>query len=112
MKVPAFFLVALMAVTLVSCLPLDLGFGGVYDSPEANAYWARRFGRGFFSNLASIQKNINNVAEQNRASIDIKTPVDLEEEQIDNDLSIEPVKPAQVLTVLPSGPLFFENVNF
>ena len=108
-----------MAVTLVSCLPLDLGFGGVYDSPEANAYWARRFGRGFFSNLASIQKNINNVAEQNRQnvgaappSIDIRTPVDLEEEQIDQDLSIEPVKPAQVLTVLPSGPLFFENVNF
>ena len=103
-----------MAVTLVSCLPLDLGFGGVYDSPEANAHWARRFGRGFFSNLASIQKNINNVAEQNRQNVgvDIRTPVDLEEEQIDQDLSIEPVKPAQVLTVLPSGPLFFENVNF
>ena len=111
MKVPAFFLVALMAVTLVSCLPLDLGFGGVYDSPEANAYWARRFGRGFFSNLASIQKNINNVAEQNRASIDIRTPVDLEEEQIDNDLSIDQV-PAQALPALQPGPLFFENVNF
>ena len=30
-----------MAISLAS--PLALGFGGVYNSPEANLYWARRF---------------------------------------------------------------------
>merc|ERR1712203_717492 len=56
-------LVVLMSITLSSCLPLDLGFGGVFKNPEADAYWERRFGRGFFTNLASIQKNINSQAK-------------------------------------------------
>lgn len=35
---------------------LDLLHGGVYDSPEAQAYWSRRFGD-LFANLADIQKS-------------------------------------------------------
>ena len=30
-----------------STFPVDGGYGGVYDSPEANEYWARRLGPGF-----------------------------------------------------------------
>ena len=33
--------------------PLDGGYGGVYNSPEANAYWARRFGTSFFKSSSS-----------------------------------------------------------
>merc|ERR1712080_295057 len=36
--------------------------GGVYDSPEAQAYWARRFGGGFFGNLLLLQRSINSAA--------------------------------------------------
>ena len=117
MKVQALFLAILMLVSVVSCIPALLGFGGVFNSPEANSYWERRFGRGFFSNLASIQKNINNQAVSHRAQLD-KSPavndiVDLKssvEEKIENDLNsdIEPLP--QVLTPF-TGPLFFEDVN-
>ena len=57
-------------VAALNALPLDLGNGGVYDNPEANAYWEKRFGRGFFSNLASIQKNINSLELYNRSNRD------------------------------------------
>ena len=48
-------------------LPLDGGYGGVYNSPEANAYWARRFGTGFLKSSQSRNaitkiKNVNRVA--------------------------------------------------
>ena len=48
-------------------LPLDGGYGGVYNSPEANAYWARRFGSGFLKSSQSRSaitkiKNVNRVA--------------------------------------------------
>ena len=88
-------IVVLMSITLSSCLPLDLGFGGVFNSPEANAYWERRFGRGFFTNLASIQKNINSQAKLNKARLGTETPIievieiqpSVEEEEIsENDL--------------------------
>merc|ERR1712141_861024 len=36
--------------------------GGVYDSPEAQAYWATRFGAGFFTNLRALQSGINAAA--------------------------------------------------
>jgi len=51
----------------VYCSPLDLGYGGVYDSPEANAYWARRFGGfGHFSRLVALQEGINAAAARGR----------------------------------------------
>ena len=43
--------------------------GGVYNSPEANAYWARRFGGVFgenLSGLAALQANIDAQAYSNR----------------------------------------------
>ena len=43
--------------------------GGVYNSPEANAYWARRFGGIFgenLSGLAALQANIDAQAYTNR----------------------------------------------
>ena len=48
-------------------LPLDGGYGGVYNSPEANAYWARRFGSGFLKssqskNVITKVKHVNRVA--------------------------------------------------
>ena len=43
-------LAVLLGLALAS--PLDLGYGGVYNSPEANAYWARRFG-GLFGGSSS-----------------------------------------------------------
>jgi len=49
--------------------PLQLGYGGVYSSPEANAYWARRFGGVFgenLSGLAALQANIDAQAYSNR----------------------------------------------
>merc|ERR1712242_479054 len=52
--------------------PLDLGLGGVYNSPAANEYWARRFGGIFgdnFRGLAALQANINAQAHANRAVI-------------------------------------------
>ena len=88
-------LVVLMSITLSSCQPLNLGFGGVFNSPEANAYWERRFGRGFFTNLASIQKNINSQAKLNKARLGTEAPIpevidiqnSVEEEISENDLS-------------------------
>ena len=52
--------------------PLDLGYGGVYNSPEANAYWARRFGGIFgdnLSGLASLQASIDAQALANRGHL-------------------------------------------
>merc|ERR1712029_45157 len=52
--------------------PLQGGYGGVYNSPEANAYWARRFGGIFGDNLrglAAVQANIDNQALANRGLI-------------------------------------------
>merc|ERR1712203_721561 len=88
-------LVVLMSITLSSCLPLDLGFGGVFKNPEVDAYWERRFGRGFFTNLASIQKNINSQAKLNKARLGTEAPIpevidiqnSVEEEISENDLS-------------------------
>ena len=37
--------------------PLNLGFGGVYNSQEANAYWERRFGTNFFGSVRSNNDN-------------------------------------------------------
>jgi len=49
-------------------LPLDGGYGGVYNSPEANAYWARRFGAGFLD--LSPSRNLNQkIRNVNRVSI-------------------------------------------
>ena len=36
-------LLVCLIFTIVLGVPLDLGSGGVYDSPEANLYWASRF---------------------------------------------------------------------
>ena len=54
---------------------LYLGFGGVFNSSEANTYWERRFGRGFFTNLTSIQKNINSQAKLNKARLGTEAPI-------------------------------------
>merc|ERR1739842_110967 len=70
-------LVVLMSITLSSCLPLNLGFGG------------------FFTNLASIQKNINSQAKLNKARLGTEAPIpeviviqnSVEEEISENDLS-------------------------
>jgi len=43
--------------------------GGVYNSPEANAYWARRFSGVFgenLSGLAALQANIDAQADAHR----------------------------------------------
>ena len=119
MKSQTVCLVVLISITLSSCIPLDLGFGGVYNSPDANAYWERRFGRGFFANLASIQKNINNAAKLNKASLGTESPIpvaiDLRqsvEDNVQNDLSeVVEVVPS-VVEPIQSGPLFLEDVQF
>merc|ERR1712062_833603 len=67
MRCFAVLFTVLCFVVLSIASPLDLGYGGVYDSPEANAYWARRFG-GIFGGqvgLRSIMENINNQANRN-----------------------------------------------
>merc|ERR1712127_143448 len=40
--------------------------GGVYNSTEAQAYWARRFGGGFFGNLRALQQGIDSAAAGRR----------------------------------------------
>merc|ERR1711944_25527 len=40
--------------------------GGVYDSPAAQAYWASRFGAGFFTDLRAVQAGINAAAASRR----------------------------------------------
>jgi len=55
-------LVAVCLLALVAASPLDLSFGGVYDSPAAQAYWARRFpwlSSGRASGLRALQEGIN-----------------------------------------------------
>ena len=79
-------IVVLMSITLSTCSPLFLGLGGVYNSPEANAYWERRFGKGFFTNLAQIQKNINAEAKLNKASLGTEAPIP---EVVDIQASVE-----------------------
>ena len=112
-----FIIVTFMTLGLAFASPLDLGRGGVYNSPAAQDYWARRFGRGFFTNLASIQRNINTVAEQNRATLDTKIPdVGITEEEIEsgNDITrnlVEMNELPSILTIQP-GPLFFGQVHF
>ena len=109
-----------LVIAYGSCQPLDLGRGGVYNSPEANAYWAQRFGRGFFSNLASIQKGINSVAKLNKAKLGKETPIpevinikQNVEEVIENDLKEQDMmqEAPEVLTVHP-GPIYFDDVHF
>lgn len=114
-------LAALLALSLAA--PLDLGFGGVYNSPAANEYWTRRFGAGFFSNLASTQRDINNKAKAHRQSLDsLPEPVfglsfvqgnslDNDEEEEDKeslDLRMEPAP--KVLTV-NHEPLYLEDIS-
>ena len=115
--------VLLACVAALNALPLDLGNGGVYDNPEANAYWEKRFGRGFFSNLASIQKNINSLAKTQKTAMKVDAPSPIEpvvdirtvvEEQVQNSIKDEPfmmVKAPEILTINP-GPIFFEDVHF
>ena len=64
----AVLMMCLMAVVLMATLtlasPLDLGFGGVYNNPEANAYWARRFpglfgGASRMSSLRALQVQLD-----------------------------------------------------
>ena len=110
-------------VTAFNALPLDLGNGGVYNNPEANAYWEKRFGRGFFANLASIQKDINNLADTQKKAMKVDAPSPIEpavdirtvvEEQVQNSIKEEPfmmVKAPEILTINP-GPIFFEDVQF
>ena len=43
----------LILATVANSSPLDLGAGGVYRSPDAQEYFAARFGRGFFAQLAN-----------------------------------------------------------
>ena len=56
-------------LTPAKSTPLDLGFGGVYNSPEANAYWARRFGTNFFASLASGNVNTYKRVKTDRRTI-------------------------------------------
>ena len=56
-------------LTPVKSSPLDLGFGGVYNSPEANAYWARRFGTNFFASLASGNVYADKTVKADRRTI-------------------------------------------
>ena len=107
----------IVMVALAWSQPLDLGRGGVYDNPEANAYWERRFGRGFFANLASIQRGIDTKAQLNKAKLGqesaIETTVDLKLknlQQVANDLQVMQAPP-EVLAIHPST-LYFEDVNF
>ena len=123
MKFQLCTLVLFVCIVAINTLPLDLGNGGVYDNPEANAYWEKRFGRGFFSNLASIQRNINNVAKVNKSTLKVDKPSPIEpvvdirtvvEEQVQNTIKDEPfmmVKAPEILTINP-GPIFFEDVHF
>lgn len=123
MKTQNLCLVFLMIFAMVASLPLDLGNGGVYNSPEANAYWERRFGRGFFSNLASLQRGIDSAAKLNKAalgkasSFEEDVTIDLRQsvqDNIDNDLSQQQLmvqEPVEVLTIHP-GPLYFDDVHF
>ena len=110
----------LLIVTLMAfgmTYGLDLGRGGVYNSPAAQEYWARRFGRGFFANLASVQRNINDVAAKNKLVLETAVP---EEALVENDIDtgneiarkmVEMEQAPAVLTIQP-GPLFFGQVHF
>ena len=50
---PSVLLIWQIILRTALALPLDGGYGGVYNSPEANAYWARRFGSGFLKSSQS-----------------------------------------------------------
>ncbi len=61
--------------------PFDLGFGGVFDDSNSRAYFADRFGQGFFASLAARFKNAgvrnsNNSRNNNsNNSKEVYTPV-------------------------------------
>jgi len=64
---PSVLLIWQIILRTALALPLDGGYGGVYNSPEANAYWARRFGSGFLKSSQSKSgitkiKSVNRVA--------------------------------------------------
>ena len=112
-----FIIVTLMVLSLASASPLDLGRGGVYNSPAAQEYWNRRFGSGFLSNLASIQRGIDARASRNKANLEANVPeAAIVEEDIDsgNEIArsaVEMSQPPPLLTIQP-GPLFFGQVHF
>ena len=108
-----FIIVTLMALTLASASPLDLGRGGVYNSPAAQEYWNRRFGSGFLSNLASIQRGINARASRNKANLEANVPeaAIVEEDIEDGRSAVKMSQPPPLLTIQP-GPLFFGQVHF
>merc|ERR1712154_73758 len=78
MKLMKIFPYFLSLIVFCVCSPLDLGYGGVYDSPAAQEYWARRFGFLFnrrssntvgsvgTSSLRALQESINQRALSNR----------------------------------------------
>merc|ERR1712142_1297949 len=70
MQLPRILSVFLTFLFTCFAAPLDLGYGGVYNSPEANAYWARRFGSLFGGSssggLRQLQERINQSAYANR----------------------------------------------
>lgn len=49
LPVAAVFLLVVILAIIQPSQGLFLGQGGVYDSPEAQAYWNRRFGKDVFS---------------------------------------------------------------
>ena len=64
---PSVLLIWQIIVRTALALPLDGGYGGVYNSPEANAYWARRFGSGFLKSSQS-KSGITNIKNVNRVA--------------------------------------------
>jgi len=66
MRAALLICIVLVCVAISLASPLDLGFGGVYNSPEANLYWARRFpglfggaSAGGMGGLRALQESIN-----------------------------------------------------
>merc|ERR1711976_122471 len=62
MRVITFLFTFILCIISSLASPLQLGYGGVYNSPAASAYWARRFGGIFgenLSGLAALQANID-----------------------------------------------------
>jgi len=69
MRVITFLFTYILFIISSLASPLQLGYGGVYNSPEANAYWARRFSGVFgenLSGLAALQANIDAQADAHR----------------------------------------------
>ena len=72
-------LVLMLQVILrtANTFPLDGGYGGVYNSPEANEYWARRFGPGFVKSPTT--KNFNVRSKNANRTVSSMPPVGLDE---------------------------------